>query len=191
MSDVNETNVNTNENQQTDTQQNQQAAEVNFSEQELMNEIAKLKRTNSKLSAEAGEWRKKYQATLSEKEQASMEKAEQEAQREEEFKRLKRENAINSYEKSYLGQGWTAEEASRMAVAEVDGDFDGKMKILAEVDARKSKQVMADFLKTRPDIQYGTGSSITKEQFDKMSLAELTKLKRENPNEYERLKNMR
>ena len=153
--------------------------------QDLMVEIAKLKRTNDKLSSESAEWRKKYQSTLSEKEKASQEKAEKEAEKEEQFKTLLRENRMNKIEKSYLAQGWTADEASRMAVAEVDEDFDTRMKILAEVEGRKSKQVMSEFLKNRPELQYGTGNStVTQEQFNKMNLQERTKLKREHPDTY-------
>ena len=173
------------------TEEAKQTDTAEPSVQELMNELAKLKRTNDKLASESKEWRKKYQATLSEQEKASEEKAEREAEREEKYQALLRENTINKIEKSYLGQGWTADEASRVAVAEADGDFEAKMKILSEVDARKSKQALAEFLKSRPNIQYGTGQSITKDQFDKMSLTELTKLKRENPKEYERLNSMR
>ena len=164
------------------------AAETNNNEpsvQDLMVEIAKLKRTNDKLSSESAEWRKKYQSTLSEKEKASQEKAEKEAEKEEQFKNLLRENRMNKIEKSYLAQGWTADEASRMAVAEVDEDFDTRMKILAEVEGRKSKQVMSEFLKSRPELQYGTGNaSVTQEQFDKMNLRERTKLNREQPDLY-------
>lgn len=157
--------------------------------QELLTQIAKLKRAIDKASSETAEWKKKYHSTLSEAEKASQEKAEQDSAREAEFQKLLRENNLNKVEKSYLAAGWTASEASRMATAEVDGDFDSKMKILAEVDARKAKEVMADFLRTRPDIQMGTGEGgITKDQFEKMvadsDVDGLTKFKREHPSEY-------
>ena len=48
----------------------------------------------------------------------------------------------------------------------------------------------SEFLASRPDINIGGGSnanSYTKEQFDKMTLIERTKLKRENEAEYQRL----
>lgn len=195
MSEVNETTV---VEQATETvevpEKNAETKESAPDVQDLMTEIAKLKRANDKLSSESAGWRKKYQSTLTEQEKASEAKAEQEAEREEKYNQLLRENQMNKVEKSYLAQGWTADEASRMATAEVDGDFDARMKILAEVDARKAKQVMADFLKSRPDIQYGTGNGMTKEQYDKLvdnyDVAALTKLKRENPAEYERLSKM-
>lgn len=159
--------------------------------QELLTELAKLKRTNDKLASESAEWRKKYQATLSEQEKASEEKAEREAEREERLQALIRENTINKIEKAYLGQGWTADEAAKMAVAEADNDFETKMKIQKAVEDRKAKQVMTDFLKSRPDIQYGTEKSgMTREQFDRMvdknDVAGLTKFRREHPDEYKR-----
>lgn len=157
--------------------------------QELMDELAKLKRQADRNASEAAEFKRKYRESLSEVEKASMEKAEKEAEREEQFQALLRENSINKIEKSYLSMGWTADEATRMATAEADGDIDGKIKIMAEVDARKKKDYEAEFIKSRPDVNVGGGSgkSYTKEQFDKMGIVERTKLKRENPTEYARL----
>jgi hypothetical protein len=79
-----------------------------------------------------------------------------------------------------------------MAVAETDGDQETKIKIMSEVDGRKKKQYEAEFFASRPDVNVGGGASstVTKEQFDAMGPVELTKLKRENPAEYERLMKM-
>lgn len=157
--------------------------------QELMDELAKVKRQADRNASEAAEFKRKYRESLSEVEKASMEKAEKEAEREEQFQTLLRENTINKIEKSYLAMGWTADEATRMATAETDGDIDAKIKIMAEVDARKKKDYEAEFIKSRPDVNVGGGSgkSYTKEQFDNMGVVERTKLKRENPAEYKRL----
>ena len=157
--------------------------------QDLMTEIARLKRQADKASSEAADYKKRWKASLSEVEKASMEKAEQEAAREEEFNQLKRENAINRLEKQYMLLGFTADEATRMAAAEADNDQETKIKIMAEVDGRKKKAYEAEFLASRPDVNIGGGSgkTITKEQFDAMNPVELTALKRENPAEYNRL----
>ena len=165
-------------------------AEVDI--QALMVELAKAKRDRDKASSEAADFKKRWRESLSEAEKASMEKAEKEAAREEEFQQLKRENNINRLEKSYLQLGFTPEEAARMAVAEADGDQEAKIKIMAEVDGRKKKDYEAEFLASRPDVNIGGGSgkTITKEQFDAMNPVELTALKRENPAEYERLMKM-
>lgn len=159
--------------------------------QELMTEIAKLKRASDKAASEAAEYKKKYRESLNEVERASMEKAEKEAQREEEFNQLRRENNINRLEKQYMQLGFTSEEAARMAIAEADGDQESKIKIMSEVDGRKKKEYESEFLAKRPDVNVGgAGSTVTKEQFDNMDPVELTKLKRENPAEYERLMKM-
>lgn len=157
--------------------------------QELMVEMAKLKRAQEKASSEAADYKKKWQASLSEQEKASMEKAEAEAKRQEEWNAIVRENKINKVEKTYLAMGWNADESSRMAIAEVDDDFDGKIRIQREVDARKKKEYEAEIFKTIPNVNIGgsSGKTYTKEQFDAMSPIEMTKLKRENPAEYDRL----
>ncbi len=157
--------------------------------QDLMNEMAKLKRQYDKASSEAAEFKKKYRESLSESEKASMEKAEKEAAREEEFNKLVRENNINRLEKQYLKLGYTTDEAERMAIAEADNDQELKIKIMSEVDGRKQKEFEEKFYASRPNVNVGggTGVSISKEQFDAMDPVELTKLKRENPAEYDRL----
>jgi flagellar biosynthesis GTPase FlhF len=157
--------------------------------QDIMNEMAKLKRMYDKASSEAAEFKKRYRESLSEAEKASMEKAEKEAAREEEFNKLVRENNINRLEKQYLKLGYTADEAERMAIAEADNDQELKIKIMSEVDGRKQKEFEEKFYASRPNVNVGggTGVSISKEQFDAMDPVELTKLKRENPAEYDRL----
>jgi hypothetical protein len=157
--------------------------------QELMNELAKVKKAQEKAASEAAEYKKKYNATLTEKEQASIEKAEKEAEREQQFQELMRENKINKLEKSYLAMNYTVDEASRIAIAEADGDFDARMRIMAEADARKMKQHEAEWLKSRPRVNMGGDGVLTKEQFNAMSIAEKSKLYKENKVEYDRLSN--
>lgn len=157
--------------------------------QKLMNELAKARRDRDKASSEAAEFKKKYRESLSEVEQANMEKAEREAAREEEFKQLKRENEINRLEKTYLAMGWTADEAARMATAEADNDFDNKLKVMAEVDERKKKELEKTFLASYGNVNVGASGSTTYtvEQFGNMSIAERSKLYSENREEYNRL----
>lgn len=127
--------------------------------EDLMVEFAKVKRAQEKAASEAADYKKKYRESLSEKEQADLAKAEKEAQREEEYQSLVRENRINKLEKSYLAFGYTADEASRIAVAEVDNDFESRMKIMQEVDARKTKALKADWQKSIPYANVGNGES--------------------------------
>ena len=159
--------------------------------QELMVELAKLKKAQERAASEAAEYKKKYNAKLSEKERVDAEKAEREAEREEQFQQLLRENKINKLEKYYLGElKYTPDEASQMAVAEVDDDFDAKLKIQLAVDKRKKKEYEAEFIKSRPQMNAGTGDGkvVTLEQFTKMGVADRVKLKRSDPDGYERLR---
>lgn len=159
--------------------------------QELMVELAKLKRAQEKAASEAAEYKKKYNAKLSEKEKADEEKARIEAEKDEQFQQLVRENKINKLEKSYLSLGYTADEASKMAVAEVDEDLEAKLKIQLSVKKRWEKEQQAEFYKSRPELNAGVGDKqITKEQFDNMGLAEKSKLYNENKAEYDRLMGM-
>jgi len=159
--------------------------------QELMVELAKLKKAQERAASEAAEYKKKYNAKLSEKERVDAEKAEREAEREEQFQQLLRENKINKLEKYYLGElKYTPDEASQMAIAEVDDDFDAKLKIQLAVDKRKKKEYEAEFIKSRPQMNAGTGDGkvVTLEQFTKMGVADRVKLKRSDPDGYERLR---
>ena len=157
--------------------------------QKLMTELAKARRDRDKASSEAAEFKKKYRESLSEVEQANMEKAEREAAREEEFKALKREVEINRLEKTYLAMGWTADEASRMATAEADGDMDAKLKVMTEAQERQKKDLEKNILASYGNVNVGASgsSTVTPEQFEKMSIAERTALFRENKAEYDRL----
>lgn len=160
--------------------------------QELLNRIATLERKADKASAEAADYKKKWKDSLSSQEQASIEKAEAEAEREEKFNQLLRENSINKLEKTYLGLGYLAEEAEKMAAAEYDGDLETKTKIMREVDARKKKEFEAEFLKSRPEINAGAGGenpNVSKEAFEKMGYLERVEFKNKYPETYKKFTN--
>jgi hypothetical protein len=158
--------------------------------QELLVELAKIKRAQEKAASEAAEWKKKYNATLSEKERFDLEAAERKAAEEEENAKILRENKIFKLEKEYLGaMGYTASEAERMAIAEVDDDKEAKIKIMAEVKAREKKEWEQEFMKNRPQLQAGVGSKetdITKEQFNKMGYQQRVEFKRTYPELYKK-----
>lgn len=161
--------------------------------QELLAEVAKLKRAQEKAASEAAAYKKKYNEKLSEKERIDAEKAERDAEKDEELQQLKRDNKINKLEKYYLGElHYTTEEAESMAIAEVDEDFDAKLKIQLAVQKRQKREYEAEFIKNRPQLNAGTGDrQLTKEQFDAMGMAEKSKLYRENEAEYNRLNAMK
>ena len=175
-----------NETPQTKEQPNQNEP----SAQELMVEIAKLKRMVDKNASEAKEWKEKFRSTQSEKEVLDAEKAEAEAKRTEEFEQMKKTIQIHDLTENFMDLGYSKELAKKAATAQVDGDTQALLSIQKQFQENQKKTWEADFLASRPDINIGGGSNpntYTKEQFDNMTLIERTKLKRENPAEYDRL----
>lgn len=126
--------------------------------QDLLLEIAKLKRTNDKLSSEAADYKRKWKDTLSTQEKASMEKAEAEAARDEHMKQLEREVAVFKSEKSFVLLGYSEEQAHNAAIAQYDHDTDTLFKIQKEVQDGLIKKQQEEWLKTRPPVQTGGGS---------------------------------
>lgn len=156
--------------------------------QQMMNDYAKLKRAFDKTSSELAETKKALKEKMTEQEIASQEKAEAEAEKEEHYKQIERENKIYKIKATYLGLGYTSDEAQRIAEAEADNDFEEKTKIMSEVEARKKKEMEAEFLANRPDINTGSGSDVlTKEKFDQMSMIEKSALRRSDPDTYEKM----
>ena len=160
------------------------------SAQELMVEIAKLKRMVDKNASEAAQWKEKFRSTQSEKEVMDAEKAEAEAKRAEEFDFMKKTIQIHDLTENFMDLGYSKDLAKKAATAQVDGDTQALLNIQKQFQEGQKKAWEADFLASRPDINIGGGSNpntYTKEQFDKMTLIERSKLKRENEAEYNRL----
>ena len=157
--------------------------------QSALVEMAKLRRQLDKTSSEAADYRRKWKDSLTETERASQEKAEAEAARQAEFDEMKRRLAINDLVSEYMDREFPKDIATKIATARYDGENDTVNVIEKQMDEVKRKKWEADFLKSRPDINAGTGTAptISKEDFDKMTLMEKSKLKRENAEEYKRL----
>jgi len=131
--------------------------------EDLMVEIAKLKRERDRASSEAADYKKKFRATQTEKEVMDAEKAEAQAKRDEEFESMKRELNINRITKSYMALGYPAELAEKAATADVDNDSETRFKIQAQVDAEKKKAWEKEFIASRPQIAAGTGGTQTED----------------------------
>ena len=158
--------------------------------QELMVELAKVKRAQEKAASEAAEYKKKWKDSLSEQEKASMEKAEAQAKRDEEFEAMKKTIAIHDLTENFMDLGYDKALAKKAAQAQVDGDTAALLEIQKQFQEQQQKKWETDFLASRPDINVGGGDNAqtyTKEQFDHMNMIDRTKLKRENEAEYNRL----
>lgn len=132
--------------------------------QQLMVENAKLKRAMDKASSEAADYKKKYNATLSEKEQADMAKAEEQARRDERLAELERENSIHKFTESYLDLGYDKESAIAAATAQVDNDVDTLFKLQKKILDEKIQAKEQELIKSIPRAKTGVYSSMTREQ---------------------------
>ena len=132
--------------------------------QQLMVENAKLKRAMDKASSEAADFKKKYNATLSEKEQADMAKAEEQARRDERLAELERENSIHKFTEQFLDLGYDKESAIAAATAQVDNDVDTLFQLQKKIIDAKVMAKEQELIKDMPRAKTGVYASMTKDQ---------------------------
>lgn len=155
--------------------------------QQALLENAKLKKAVDKASSDASDWKKKYNATLSESQKAALEKAEKEAERQEQFDKLLKENTVNKLSKNFLKLGYPEDKAEEAANAQYDGDTETLFRIQSEIQESLIKQKEAEWLKSRPPVTTGAGdekTTVTKEQFNKMGYAKRVEFKQKYPETY-------
>lgn len=161
---------------------------------ELMAQIAQLtsdrdkyKSANDKLSKSEAEMKRQLRARQTAEEAEAEAKAEAERKREEEFENLRRElnhnKAVNAY------KAISDEKMVESLIDAVsDADHSAIAMILERYASAKVKEAQVEWQKSRPRVNIGGAEGLTKEQFDAMSIAEKSKLYRENKAEYDRLK---
>lgn len=132
--------------------------------QQLMVENAKMKRAMERANSEAADYKKKYNATLSEQEKASLEKAEEQAKRDERLAELEREVSVHRFTESYLDLGYDKESAIAAATAQVDGDIDTLFKLQKKVIDEKVLAKEQELIKDIPRAKTGVYASMTAEQ---------------------------
>lgn len=157
----------------------EQETKVNYEEEyiRLMAENKKLKATVDKSSSEAADYKKKWKATLDENQQKELAKEESDKALREELELLRRERDFGNAEKAFLKLGYAEELASKAAEAQLNGDFDSLMEIQKTHIEKISKDAIAKATKSMaiPPTD-NDGKTISKEQFDKMSLEERSNL---------------
>lgn len=155
--------------------------------QQALVENEKLKRAQEKAASDAADWKKKYNATLTDAQKAAQEKAEKEAERQEQFDRLLKENTVNKLAKNFLKLGYPEDKAEEAANAQYDGDTETLFRIQSEIQQSLVKQAEAEWIKNRPPVATGAGdekTAVTKEQFNKMGYAQRVEFKRKYPETY-------
>ena len=141
------------------------------------------------LTAERDDYKTKYTEKLSEVEKAELANAE----REQKYKAIERENSINRYEKKLSSSVKDESIRNEIAILMADGKFDEAIDkqngYLATESAEMEKRIKAELMQQNPQAQAGNGSAgaITKEDFASMGVAERTKLYKEQPELYKQL----
>ena len=136
--------------------------------------------------SERDDYKTKYTDTLNEAQKAELANAE----REQKYKAIERENSINRYEKKLSSSVKNEEIRNEIAVLMADGKYDEAIDkqnaYLATETAEIEKRIKDELMKQNPQAQAGNDGAgvITKEQFDQMTVAERTKLYREQPEKY-------
>lgn len=200
MADVNMGNQNVTENQtateaQTGAENAGTSTGTEVTMESLMSEIAKLKADGAKTKAaldkalkEKGDITKQYREVLTEAQQAKIDKETADEEHRQYVESLEQFKAKAEAKARYALQGMSEEMALKAAEAEIAGDMDELAVIQKQHTEAVIKEKQAEWLNSRPPVNAGQGNgALTKEQFDKMSLAEKSKLYRENQAEYERL----
>ena len=151
-------------------------------------EIEKLKRDLSKSNSEAADYKKQLREKMSAEELKAKEDAEKFDELQAKYDALVKEQSITKNKAQLLSLGYDEALADETAKAMVNGELD---KVFANqkkhLDAVE-KKIRSDILKDTPKPDGGNGTTtITKEQFSKMSLAEQYQFSVDHPDEYKSL----
>ncbi len=141
-----------------------------------------------KAASDVAAWKKKHHDLLSEDERKKQEEAEKWTAMEQELAGLKKEKTVSEYKAKLVSQGYDEELATATAAAMESGDmatvFANNQKFLDGY----AKKIIADKLKRTPrGADGGTGGTMTKDAFRKMSPAERYDFSQKHPEEYKAL----
>lgn len=126
--------------------------------QQMRIENAKLKKAQEDAATDASNWKKKYNATLSDAEKLAQEKADKEAEKDAELAKLRKESAVSKYEKNFLTLGYSQELAKKAAEAQFEGDTDTLFLVQSQAQEAILKAKESEWFKNRPEVNTGVGS---------------------------------
>lgn len=190
---ANEATNNATVNQESQVEETNTTTETTPTVEELSAQIAQLtadrdkyKSANDKLSKESADYKRQLRAKQTAEEQQAEEQAEAQRIRDEQFEEMKARLNRSEAEKAY--KSVTDEKMVESLIDAVsDADHSAIANILEKYANAKVKEAQAEWMKSRPRVNMGGEGGITKEQFNAMSMAEKSKLYRENKAEYDRL----
>lgn len=141
-----------------------------------------------KTASEAAKYKKDLQAKMSEDEVNKAKEAEEKEAVLKELEALRNEKFTSEYKASLLALGYDEKNAAESATALVGNDFTTFFGGLKKAFDGKEKALKTQLLQNTPEPPAGNGgSTITKEDFSKMSLSDKQKLATDNPETYKQL----
>lgn len=148
-------------------------------------DVDKMKSALDKATSEAAGYKKQLRDRMSEDEAAKAKDAEERAAIMAELETLKAEKAISEYTAQFMGIGYDEALAKATAQAVQKGDMAAMFKNHAKFVAERDKAMKAELLKNTPTPPAGDGDKgITKEAYQKLTLAEKQIFAKEHPDAY-------
>ena len=181
--------VNSNENGNTETNTEQKSSDTASLEariKQLEKENGKLKQSVTNASADASEWKKKFQDTLSEQDKAKVQQDEANAALQKELEDLRNERNIANHKAQFISIGFedalAQETAQALNAADTAKVFDGIRKFIASHDKALAEKAMLN----NPTLPGGnTTKTVTREEFNNMGYKEMVQFQAEHPDLYE------
>lgn len=138
-----------------------------------------------KHASEAAEYKKKLRERMTEEEAKAAKEAERYAEAVARAEKAEHALAVNTYAKAYLAMGYDEKLAEATAEAMAKGDTETVFKNQKIHQDNREKALKAEMLKQTPPPAPGAANvGKTKDEFDKLTLAEKAKFAAENPEAY-------
>lgn len=149
----------------------------------------KWKDALDKATAEASKYKKELREKQTEAERLEAERREADEKREAQLQELLKEKTVAEHKANFLKEGYDEDLANESANALVNNDFQTLFSNLGTFLEKREAMIKEDLIKKNPTPKGGghTTQTLTKEQFDKMSLSERGKLYNEDKELYEQM----
>lgn len=155
----------------------------------LKKEVERYKASNSKANSEVAEYKKQLKEKMSEDEKKAAEAKEAQEKLVNEYNELKKKVCISENTSKFQELGYGKDEASICANAIAEGDLETFFATQKKHNETLRDSIKTELLKQTPKPESGAGEpkKVTKEEFQRMGVLELTEFKKENPDAYAEL----
>lgn len=151
-------------------------------------EYDKMKKLKDEASKEASSWKKKYNSTLSEKEQLEIAQNEANEELQNNYDALLRKTTIAERKTELVELGYDTKLAQETAEAMVDGDFTKVIANQSKFAESVKKNTTDELLKNTKIPDSGSSEEgMTKEKFNKLSIQDKQKLFDTDPDTFKQL----